>query len=102
MRNPLQSAFFIASKPFLKLTGREVYSDRESLIVALQLLKSTILYFGKGFRSIGDMFTVVKNSSAKPKTVEYCVRMFSKRMRGRIQSINLRDEVCFGDLEMVF
>lgn len=28
--------------------------------------------------------------------------MFSKRMRGRLQSINLRDEHCFGDFEVVF
>lgn len=28
--------------------------------------------------------------------------MFSKRLRGKIQSINLRDEICFGDFEVVF
>ena len=91
MRNPIFSAFFVASRPFVKLVGREIYSDKESMVVELQLLKNnTVLYFGKGFSSFGDMMTVVKKPLKTARSVEYCVRMFSKRLRGRIQSINLR------------
>lgn len=92
MRNPIFSAFFIASRPFIKFIGKEVYSDKDSMVVSLQMLKNnTILYFSKGFNCFGDMMTVVKNPPKTPKSTEFCVRMFSKRLRGRIQSINLRD-----------
>ena len=66
------------------------------------LKNNTKLYFGKGFSSISSMITVMKNRSSKNKKIEYCLRMFSKRMRGRILSINLRDEFCFGDFEIIF
>jgi hypothetical protein len=66
------------------------------------LKNSTVLYFGKGFKSMGEMMTVVKSQPKSQKHIEYCVRMFSKRMRGKIHSVNLRDEVCFGDLEIIF
>lgn len=97
MRNPLFSAFFVACRPTLKLTGEEVYALDDSLIVSLQLLKhNTRLYFGKGFPSLNAMISALKQRS-KPKKIEYCVHMFRKRMRGRILSINLKDEFCFGD-----
>lgn len=66
------------------------------------MINSTILYFGKGFKSLGDMVSALKKSSGNLKAIEFCIRMFSKRLRGKIQSINLRDEVCLGDLEVVF
>lgn len=46
--------------------------------------------------------TAIKNKSSTPKMIDYCVRMFSKRMRGKIHSINLKDQICFGDLEITF
>ncbi len=63
---------------------------------------NTTLYFGKGFNSISSMMTVMKSKSSQTKKIEYSIRMFSKRMRGRILSINVRDEYCYGDFEVVF
>ncbi len=74
------------------------------MVVSLQLFKNnTRLYFGKGFKSLSAMLTLLKNRPAKSSIqVDYCVKMFGKRMRGKIHSINLRDEVCYGDIEMIF
>lgn len=63
------------------------------------MLKSnTRLYFGKGFKNLTDMISILKKNSRVYKKIEFCVHMFGKRMRGRIMSINLKDEVCYGDL----
>jgi hypothetical protein len=37
------------------------------------------------------MLVVIKNKPGGHNKIDYCVRMFGKRMRGRILSINLRD-----------
>ena len=48
------------------------------------------------------MIAALKIKNKSPQLIEYCVRMFSKRLRGKIHSVNLKDEVCFGDLEITF
>lgn len=70
MKNLIISAFFIASKPFIKLSGQEIYCDKESLVVSLKFMKhNTVLYFGKGFRSMGEMMTVIKNTPGTYKHI---------------------------------
>ncbi len=94
MRNPILSAFFVANKPLIKFSGEEVYRNNEatSIIVALNMLKNnTRLLFGKGFKNLTDMISILKNNSSGFKKIEFCVHMFGKRMRGRIFSINLKD-----------
>ena len=65
-RNPIFSAFFIANRPYIKFNGREVFCDKNGLVVSLQLHKTnTVLYFGKGFSSFGDMISVTKSRNIK-------------------------------------
>ena len=49
------------------------------------------------------MISVIKSKPITPlKKIHYCVRMFSKRMRGRLSTISLREHLCYGDFEVVF
>ena len=105
MRTPILSAIFVANQPLIKFTGEEVYRNNEAncIIISLQMLKNnTRLLFGKGFKNLTEMISILKTNSNGYKKIEFCVHMFGKRMRGRIISINLKDEVCYGDLELVF
>jgi len=63
---------------------------------------STKIYFAKNFPSLTSLVSLLKsNHQSKPSPFPFILRMFSKRMRGRINSINLREEYCVGDFEVV-
>ncbi len=49
------------------------------------------------------MISVLKSRPNTPlKKMHYCVRMFSKRMRGKLSTVSLRDHYCYSDFEVVF
>ena len=64
---------------------------------------SAKLYFGKGkgIKNISKMLEKIKSSSSNEKTF-FCIKMFKKRLRGSLTSINLREEACFGDFTISF
>ena len=47
---------------------------------------------------------IIKQNNSKPnkQKMSFVVNMFKKKLRGRISSINLRDEYCFGDCSIKF
>ena len=62
------------------------------------------MYFGKGIKNATDMVQKVKENSNKNnyERVQFSIRMFKKRLRGKVWSITLQDENCYGDLQINF
>ncbi len=50
------------------------------------------MYFGKGIQSAMEMAELYKKNSDKPPTeaISMSIRMFKKRLRGRLLTINLK------------
>jgi hypothetical protein len=106
LRNPIKYAFFLADKGYIKLYGEVVDEDEEFVIIALPFLRhNTRMYFGKGIKSAAEMAERCKaagaiggpKSSKEPQKTSFSVRMFRRRLRGRLMGVNLKEENTFGD-----
>ena len=86
------------------MVGELIESTPDITIICLPLLKhSARLYFAQGVKSAAEMLEKVrKGPKNNYERVQFSVRMFRKRLRGHIISINLKEEDCFGDLEVSF
>ena len=62
------------------------------------------LFFGKGIKNAEEMVKKIKENKNKTnyERMQFSIRMFKKRLRGKVWSITLKDENCYGDLEINF
>ena len=100
LRNVIKNAFFLADKGYIKLNGEVIDENDDSIIVCLSMLKyNTKIYFGKGFNSAAEMAERYKKAAKRDnlEKVSFSVRMFKKRLRGQMLSINLKEENTYGD-----
>lgn len=83
-----------------------VDEDEESVIIVLPFLRyNTKMYFGKGMRSAAEMAERCKvagaiggpKSSKEPQKTSFSVRMFKRKLRGRMMGVNLKEENTYGD-----
>jgi hypothetical protein len=63
----------------------------------------TKLYFAKGFKYLTEMAEKIKQApKISHDKIEFSIRMFKKQLRGKIRCLNLKEEHCYGDLEISF
>jgi hypothetical protein len=83
---------FLANKGFLKIIGNIFYEKEESIIIKVAMQNNFSMYFGKGIQSAMEMAELYKKSCERPpgEAISMSVRMFKKRLRGRLLTINLK------------
>lgn len=76
----------------------------DSIIVCLPLLRyNTKIFFGKGIKNAAEMSLRCKRPPReKPERINFSVHMFHKRLRGKLQSVNLKEENTYADFDFTF
>jgi hypothetical protein len=88
---------FIAGEGFYKFNGEEVFRKNESLVCRIQTAQyNSHILFGKGFPNIHSFIESSKRS--QKKGCEFCVKMFSKQLYGRMLNSNV-ERCSYGNWE---